>query len=82
MCVCASVCVRASVRATQMPNSDLDNLIPILRSVTLTQQARLRLGMAKHYRAFLWYVQIVCMSLAVSHVLCVRVGVRLCVTVR
>ncbi len=40
--------------AVRVPNRDLPHLVALLRAIPAHERARLRLGMAKWHRAFIW----------------------------
>ncbi|GLI67688.1 hypothetical protein VaNZ11_011952 [Volvox africanus] len=40
--------------ALRLSKSDIPNIVPILRAVSVEKQKRMRLAMAKYYHAFLW----------------------------
>lgn len=48
------LCLCSQDFSVRIANRDLPQLVNILRGISLKDQAALRLGMAKHYRAFVW----------------------------
>ena len=40
--------------AVRVSRHQIPDLIPILRAITEDEQARMRMAMARHYRAFIW----------------------------